>query len=235
MTAAVPARSPFEPGTPRPRFIAHAAGNSEAAALAALPDGPDFLEVDIWTHNDLLEARHERAAYPLPVWFEKWYLKLAPRQPFSLAGLLTTLRSQAAILLDMKNGGERAAIMLRDSIQAAPGVIVAASSQSWTSLRWIAHYCPGVDLFYSIDTTAKLDLFISVSERDRRPRGVSCKHTLLTREIVEFLHSRGLLVIAWTVDDLDRARELAAMGVDGLTTHFTARFREALTPAAATP
>ncbi len=232
MTAAVPARSPFESGAPRPRFIAHAAGNSEAAVLAALPDGPDFLEVDIWTHNDHLEARHERAAYPLPFWFEKWYFKLAPRQPFSLTALLATLRSRAAILLDMKNGGERAALMLRDSIEGAPGATVAASSQSWSSLRWIARYCPGVDLFYSIDTTAKLDLFLSVSERDDRPRGVSCKHTLLTRELVDVLHSRGLLVIAWTVDEVDRARELAAMGVDGLTTHFTARFREALGSAA---
>jgi glycerophosphoryl diester phosphodiesterase len=226
--APAPARSPFEPGTPRPRFIAHAAGNSEAAALAAIPDGPDFLEVDLWAHNGHLEARHERAAYPLPLLFEKWYLRLAPRSPFSLKALFVTLRSQAAVMLDMKNGGERAAQMLRDSIEGAPGVTVAASSQSWNLLRAVADHCPGVDLFYSIDVTAKLDLFFSVNERDQRPRGVSCKHTLLTKEIVEMLHARGLLVLAWTVDDVGRARELVAMGVDGLTTHHVAGFRSAL-------
>ncbi|MBN9492201.1 glycerophosphodiester phosphodiesterase [bacterium] len=227
MSSAVAARSPFEPGTPRPRFIAHAAGNSEAAALAAIPDGPDFLEVDIWTHNDHLEARHERAAYPFPLWFEKWYFKLAPRQPFSLAQLLATLRSRAAVMLDMKNGTERAAQMLRASIERAPGATIAASSQSWNSLRWIAHYCPGVDLFYSIDVLPKLDLFLSVLERDYRPRGVSCRHTLLDSEVVAGLHDRGMLVIAWTVDDIERARDLVAMGVDGLTTHRVADFREA--------
>lgn len=226
--APAPARSPFEPGTPRPRFIAHAAGNSEAAALAAIPDGPDFLEVDLWAHNGRLEARHERAAYPLPLLFEKWYFRLAPRKPFSLRALLVTLRSQAALMLDLKSGGEVAAALLRRSIEGAPGVTVAASSQSWELLRTVARECPGVDLFYSIDVAAKLDLFLSVCERDSRPRGVSCNHRLLTKDVVDLLHSRGLIVIAWTVDDLERARELVAMGVDGITTHHVLTLREGL-------
>jgi glycerophosphoryl diester phosphodiesterase len=99
-----------------------------------------------------------------------------------------------------------------------------ASSQEWKALRAIREVCPEVDTYYSIDVAAKLDLFLSVSERDERPRGVSCRHTLLTRETVAGLHSRGLLVVAWTVDDIERARELASWGVDGLTTHKVAEF-----------
>ena len=58
-----------------------------------------------------------------------------------------------------------------------------------------------------------------------RPRGVSCKHTLLDRRTVRSLHDRGLLVVAWTVDDLDRARDLVSWGVDGLTTHKVEEMR----------
>jgi glycerophosphoryl diester phosphodiesterase len=81
---------------------------------------------------------------------------------------------------------------------------------------------PEVDAFYSIDVQAKLNLFRSVVDRDARPRGVSCRHTLLSKPVIADLHKRGLLVVAWTVDDLERARELVSWGVDGLTTHRVA-------------
>lgn len=210
-----------------PLLIAHAAGNSEAAALAAITEAPDFIEVDLWAHNGHLEARHERAAYPLPFWFEKWYLKRAPREPYSLSALLATVRSHTGVLLDMKNGGDAVARVLCETIEAVPGVEVAASSQSWSSLRWIARYCPTVDLYYSVDVLPKLDLFLDVLQRDPLPKGVSCKHTLLDTDTVARLHDAGLLVLAWTVDDVDRARELVSMGVDGLTTHRVSAFREA--------
>jgi glycerophosphoryl diester phosphodiesterase len=41
-------------------------------------------------------------------------------------------------------------------------------------------------------------------------------HPLITRPLVEAAHSIGVAVIAWTVDDLERARRLAALGVDGI-------------------
>jgi len=44
---------------------------------------------------------------------------------------------------------------------------------------------------------------------------------------VEQLRAAGLAVVAWTVDDLERARELADWGVDGITTHRVAEFRDA--------
>ena len=49
----------------------------------------DFIEVDLWVHHGRFEARHERR-FPasLPLLFEKWYLRTAPRTPFGLADLL---------------------------------------------------------------------------------------------------------------------------------------------------
>ena len=51
---------------------------------------------------------------------------------------------------------------------------------------------------------------------------------LIDRALVEVIHEAGGQIIAWTVNDDDRARELAAMGVDGLCGNFPDRLRRVL-------
>lgn len=51
---------------------------------------------------------------------------------------------------------------------------------------------------------------------------VSIRHTLLSAAVVDRLHECAPQVVAWTVNDLRRARELQAMGVDGVTTDSNA-------------
>lgn len=217
------------PGRVGPALIAHGAGNSLALIASATEAAADFLEVDLWLHNGRFEARHERAVYPIPLLFEKWYLRWAPKKPFGLAELLAAAAGRVGVFLDMKSGGEEAARLLRRSIDAAGAVPhMTASAQQWRFLRSLHAIVPEVDTFYSIDVHAKLDLFLSVHDRDRQPKGVSCRHTLLTAEVVERLHKRGLLVVAWTVDDVERAQILAAWGVDAITTHRVREVREAL-------
>ncbi|HET7738004.1 MAG TPA: glycerophosphodiester phosphodiesterase [Tepidiformaceae bacterium] len=210
-------------GTGRHVVIAHAAGNSLRLTKQAVVDGADFVEVDLYVHGSRFEARHERAVYPIPLWVEKWYLRIAPRRPVGLAELIAEVGSASTLFLDLKNGSGRVAPLIRAALDAAPpGTRLAASSQYWHILRQVAASAPEVELFYSIDVTAKLDLFTSIAEREPAARGVSCRHTLLTRRHVQRLHDRGLAVIAWTVDDEDRARELLEWGVDGITTHNVA-------------
>ncbi|HEX3337212.1 MAG TPA: glycerophosphodiester phosphodiesterase [Jatrophihabitans sp.] len=48
--------------------------------------------------------------------------------------------------------------------------------------------------------------------------GVSVRHTLLTSASVDRLREVTGRVVAWTVNDVIRAAELAALGVDGITT-----------------
>lgn len=214
----------------KPALIAHGGGNTAALASAAITERADFVEVDLWLHHGRFEARHERAMYPIPILIEKWYLRWAPRRPFGLAELLETAAGRVHVFLDLKSGGEEAARLVRRAIDDAgpSGARIVASAQQWRVLRAIQAIAPEVDTFYSIDVQAKLDLFLSVSERDRQPKGVSCRHTLLTASVVQRLHERGLWVVAWTVDDLERAEALAAWGVDGITTHRTALLRPAL-------
>jgi glycerophosphoryl diester phosphodiesterase len=210
----------------RPAIIAHGGGNSTERVRSFREIRADYLEVDLWVHHGRFEARHERRVRYTPILFEKWYLRRVGAHYGLVEMLQAAAETDAGIFLDIKNGGARAAEILRANIDdvSGPPPRMVASSQEWKALRAIREVCPEVDTYYSIDVAAKLDLFLSVSERDERPRGVSCRHTLLTRETVAGLHSRGLLVVAWTVDDIERARELASWGVDGLTTHKVAEF-----------
>ena len=41
-------------------------------------------------------------------------------------------------------------------------------------------------------------------------------HSLATEQLIDEVQAAGGRVIPWTVNDLDRARELASWGVDGL-------------------
>lgn len=229
MTDTRPRVLPLAQGRPGPAVISHRGGNSLEGARAAIAERADFLEVDLWVIDGRFEARHERRVSWLPFLFEKWYLSRAPRRPFGLRELLDETAGQIGVLLDLKNGGATAARLVERSVrEAAAPVRVAASSQHWKTLRAVLELAPHVDAYYSIDVQAKLDLFLSVIERDARPKGVSCRATLLTPAVIRRLHERGLLVIAWTVDDLDRAEELASWGVDGITTHKVEEIRERL-------
>ncbi len=216
------------PGTPGPALIAHAAGNSSRSIGEARIGRPDYVEVDLWVHRDHLEARHERRLpWGLPLLFEKWYLA-RPRGASHGIETIVAGATPAGVFFDLKSGGPTAVRLVAEALRAAPPTTrFAASSQWWPILRDLAEQAE-IPCFYSIDVQAKLDLFLSLLRREPRPAGVSCEHRLLDRATVDRLHEAGLLVVAWTVDDLERAAELAGMGVDGITTHRVSEVRERL-------
>jgi glycerophosphoryl diester phosphodiesterase len=217
-------------GTGHPAIIAHAAGNGIEAARNAIADGADCVEVDLWYRNSIFEARHERRAGPIPLLYERWYLRRAPATPFTLADLVQQLDGDAAIFLDFKTSQHRSVGEVAAILQEAPaGTRIAASSQWWGILRHLHDRLPEVPLLYSVDVLAKLDLFRSVARHDTRPAGVSCRESLLTPAIIGELQDRGLRVTAWTVDDLSRAEKLASWGVDAITTHRVREMRALFT------
>ncbi len=58
-----------------------------------------------------------------------------------------------------------------------------------------------------------------VAGEERLPeRGASVRHTALDRGGIAALHEVVDTIVAWTVNDVDRARELRELGVDGVTT-----------------
>ena len=51
-------------------------------------------------------------------------------------------------------------------------------------------------------------------------------HPLITARLADSLHAVGVELIAWTVDDAARMRELATLGVDGIVTNYPRLLRE---------
>ena len=45
-------------------------------------------------------------------------------------------------------------------------------------------------------------------------------HSAVTKDVVDAIHNHGLVINCWTVDNKERAEELAAMGVDFITTNI---------------
>ena len=91
-----------------------------------------------------------------------------------------------------------------------------------------------VRAFYhdALHTIHRLAPEIAVSELwlDRLPeddeviyKTVNSHHILFTADNVARLHRRGVQVTAWTVDELDDARRLVEIGIDGLTTNHPER------------
>ena len=234
MSAPASGRPPSLPGTDsRPALIAHGGGNGAGLAREALATHPAFIEVDLWVRHGRLEARHERhLPGPLPILYELWYLAPAPRPPYELDDLLLACQGRTGVFLDLKNGlGETPQLLRHALLSYGQGVNAVASSQNWPLLREVKVACPQLDLYYSIDTPDQFDLFRSVMLHDPLPAGVSCRHSLLDREIVAEFHDAGLAVVTWTVDDGDRARDLASWGVDAITTNRVEEIRAALAPA----
>ncbi len=58
--------------------------------------------------------------------------------------------------------------------------------------------------------------------------GLMADHRYIDAAAVDYAHGRGLAVYCWTVNDAGRMAELAALGVDGMTTDYPARLREVL-------
>jgi glycerophosphoryl diester phosphodiesterase len=187
----------------------------------------DYLEIDLWVHRGRFEARHERRLpFHLPGIYERWYLHRPPADRDPLGTILHACEEHTGLLLDIKNGNHLPSTMVARALAKwEQTAAVAASSQHWPALRAIARAAPAVAVYYSVDVVAKLDLLFSVARRDPLPAGISCRHSLLTREVVERLHDEGLAVIAWTVDNEKRAVQLAEMGVDAITTHRVRELR----------
>jgi glycerophosphoryl diester phosphodiesterase len=75
---------------------------------------------------------------------------------------------------------------------------------------------------------ARLPRRVRAEARDLGVQSVWIHHALATRALADATHDADCALIAWTVDDAPRMRELAAMGVDGICTNDPRLFSEDL-------
>jgi glycerophosphoryl diester phosphodiesterase len=221
-----------------PLRIAHGYGNSRRQLALALEGPVDYIEADVWYQDGRVAVRHERKLAPLPLLFDekdenhaghgpgpyglslgRWYIKLQIGTRY-LEDMLALARGRRRILLDVKwNPSGRqsafAGVLARTVRLAAMADEVTFCGQNWPVLQRLRVIDPGLHVRYSIGVQRQLAAFGHVPQ-DETLRGVCVHQSLLNAQLIDILKRRGLDIWTWIVDDIDQARRLVAMGIDGI-------------------
>lgn len=57
-------------------------------------------------------------------------------------------------------------------------------------------------------------------------QGLMLRYDVITKDIANLLHSKGMWLTAWTVDDTAIARELISLGVDNITSNYPFQIKD---------
>ncbi len=159
-------------------------------------------------------CRHLKSVGPLPLYWDRWALASPFRRSLVLSDLLRATERETELMLDLKGSRRRLAEIVRAEIEGyLPLRRFTICARSWQLLD-VFDGLP-VRRFASAGTRRQVRALI---ERfaGRRVDGVSVHERLLDARAVAELRSVADLVLTWPVNAPSRARELVAMGVDGL-------------------
>jgi glycerophosphoryl diester phosphodiesterase len=199
-----------------------APGNSRAAILVALGCGIDLVEVDVhathdgrlvlWHDDDLHGTRIANATIA-----ELRALDLGDgSRILELGEAMELAQGRAGLMIDLKADGLGAAVGREvRAHRFAPAVVCGHYRESMREVQRIAP---------ETGTSLTLDWAWRLKHGIRRATAidadaVTVRHTLLTARLFDELRSAGLVVLAWTVDDPRRMRQLLARGVNGITSN----------------
>jgi len=185
---------------------------SFAAALAA---GANGVELDVrWGPAGDLRISHDPLPTPLP-----------PELP-TLGEVLAAVSGRLNV--EIKNlpteagwdADERIASAVVDAIRPERDRVI-VSAFTLATIDAVRVTEPDVETGWL--TLAAFDQLAAVATvAEHGHSALHPHHTAVTPELVDAAHAAGLQLTTWTVDDPDRMRELAAMGVDGIITNVPA-------------
>jgi hypothetical protein len=95
---------------------------------------------------------------------------------------------------------------------------VVVSAREPSSLRVFGERAPQVFRVLSVATQDRLEQLREDTELIALIDGVTIRQSLLNESSTGWLRGNSLLILAWTVNDIERVNELVALGVDGITT-----------------
>lgn len=199
-----------------PFFVAHRAGNDLTRLRAVERLGVDLVEADVRLFRGRLEVRHLKTLGPLNILWDRWELA-NPFSPRLLLGrLLDAIDPETELMLDLKGRGSRVSSAVLDVLRPHMGTRrLTVCSRTWALLEPF-EALPDVRVVCSVGNARQLRKLL---RREGRPlQGVSIHERLLDQATVSELHRVADIVMTWPANAAARARELAAMGVDGLIT-----------------
>jgi len=205
-------------------IVAHRGANREApentlpAFRRAIEMGVQGIEPDVqYTRDDVPVVHHDPAMAPRDV---------GGARPSISSLTLSELRGMSDVptldeVLDFVNGRCRLYIEIKASEAVAAVVERLAERRSWCAVHSFDHRA--VAQAHTLDPRLSCGILlvsylvdIAGAMRNAHAHDVWQNHGYVDRALVDAVHSAGGRVVAWTVNDVTRARELAEMGVDAI-------------------
>jgi glycerophosphoryl diester phosphodiesterase len=210
-------------------LVAHRAPRERQRCDELAAAGANVFEADVRLHGERLVVSHFVAFPGLGEWLQhdNWRVRLARAaardQP--LPEQLDLVPPDVQVLLDLKERSPRGRARLVAALRDLPGDRSRLIVSSPEPADLAAVRGAGYRTWLSIGNRTKLTRLLGrggLGDCD----GATVRHTLLDPGAVSRLHERVATVLAWTVNDVPRARQLADAGVDGLTTDSLSVLRE---------
>ena len=201
--------------------ILHRAGNFRDSLRYVAHPAVDAIEADLWVWNGHLVAHHDRPLGPLPFTFGRSGLRRRPRE-IHIDELLNTVEDYAGLYIDLRSFfNDPAPELVREVARVEDRSHLKVTCESWPIADRLRVWLPGLRVAYSVRTGEQLDEYISGRHADHLdPTPVVVRHTLIeSPDRVAQLRDLAGEVGVWTIDDVDRAIELATWGVDEITSN----------------
>src|SRR6185312_17099132 len=190
--------------------VAHNAGNNLGTLATALRYGADVVEIDVISARGQLVAGRDQS---LP-----WLARLLFRGP-TLIQAWDHAAAASIVKLDLKQTDRG---FLDDLIAflapRAGSRRVMISSPDQDALRYLHPRLPDVTLLFSAAWPDAVRQLKSDPALQQAIGGASVFQGLVDANLVAWAHRHKLLILAWTVNDGQRASQLVRLGVDGITT-----------------
>ncbi|MGQ0630872.1 MAG: glycerophosphodiester phosphodiesterase [Sporichthyaceae bacterium] len=200
--------------------IAHRTPDTPAGIAAVAAAGAHVYEVDVQSVDGVLISSHF-----LPVWTAVPRLRRdrtmltwrrRDRREADLGSLVAALPAGSEILLDLKvDVGPRAAALVELLARAELDQDRChVSTKGWHTLPRLAEL--GFRTWRTVGDAGTLAKVLGSGPV--ADYALTVRHGLLSARVINDLRAIAPRVMTWTVNDLVRARELAELGVDGITT-----------------
>jgi hypothetical protein len=136
-----------------------------------------------------------------------------------LEGIWKIAKRAGAIEFDLKQTSPLYLDPLLTFVRSHRGPELIVATRSVSTLKTLRREAPWVVRFLSIGHPYQLERLRIDSSLDGLVQGVSVRESLLDSRTTRWLKDRRLVVLAWIVDDVGRARRLVKYGVDGIATN----------------
>jgi hypothetical protein len=200
--------------------VAHRTPSTAAGCAEFAAAGASLFEVDVQLSGDTVAVSHYLPFLRVRNWLEhdnwRFRWRSGPPHDATLLEAVDLVPADCRLLLDPKETDAGRRTQLADELAR----ILPDRGRFCVSTDGpddLARYRNAeFDTWRTIKNSRDLQIVITAGPLP--DRGVCVRHTLLTANSVADLHQVTDTVVAWTVNDVERARQLRDLGVDAVTT-----------------